>query len=140
MDSENYRQGSTEVNREEYYKLINEYAHKCIELDPDDPTQFSMEFANGESTISVADALTHTSSLAQAQLQWDSDNTIDQEQYDFYVSVDAIDWDICKRIRELQLTDKEAELLLNNGETINLIDGTVITDMEEFQNQRKDTH
>jgi len=90
-----------------------------------------MELANS-TQILVDDVFKYTASLGEARGQHLDTITPSAGQYNFYVSVDAMDWDICKRIRELQLSREDAYTTIEQGGVIEWIDGQEFHDYSEW--------
>lgn len=90
------------MNQIKYDEIINDYAQRAIKDEPNDPRQMTMEYANGELVegfISVEEIFKYTHSRSEAEAQWTDTFSFDR---DFCVAVDCVDWDLCKRIGQLE--------------------------------------
>jgi hypothetical protein len=136
------------MNKEQYYKIINQYAIKCLEQYPPDPMAETMEYANGElvgSTpefpLQIKDVL--KISTGNVSNDWDSEyanvaNELDrQDMIDLANAVDMVDSDLCDRICEIQTTDKEYQYLLDEGSLVTFLDGTIFYDIDDLIDYRE---
>jgi len=138
------------MTKEQYYKIINQYAIKCLEQYPPDPMAETMNYANGElvgSTpefpLQIKDVL--KISTGNVSNDWDSEyanvaNELDrQDMIDLANAVDMVDSDLCRRIAEIEISDKEYKLQFDEGSQIEFIDGTIFNDIDELTEYRN-TH
>lgn len=122
------------MNKEKYDKLITQYAIKCIKEYPEDPFQLTMEYANGILTDNWEELehLTYskTSNWSLSEMSGISDDP--QTDLRFHETVDNVDTDLCKRIRELQVTPETARTSIEQGGSMEFMDGTTTDDYSEW--------
>lgn len=122
------------MTKKEYDNLLKKYALECIKLDPEDPFQHSMDFANGN----FADKWeVYKDFIYNPQSNWSLSEMEGiegdpQENLDFHNAIDGFDSDICQCIRDLQTTREDAYSIFEQDGAIEWIDGTIFDNYSEW--------